>query len=100
MENKDTTTSHPPTPAHYEIRLSGEIDEHWTAWFDGLTVRQGGERTTVITGPFADQAALHGVLQRVRDLGMPLISVLRFDDLPASKPSTVDKPIQIRQETS
>ena len=63
----------------YEIRLAGHLDAHWTAWFDGLTVSSESDGTTVITGPIPDQAALHGLLQRVRDLGLPLVSVIRVD---------------------
>jgi hypothetical protein len=66
-----------PEAGRYEIRLAGHLDAHWTAWFDGLTVRHEGDGTTVISGSIVDQAALHGVLQRVRDLGLPLISVVR-----------------------
>lgn len=76
----------PPTPApdrpeteRYEIRLTGHLDSHWTAWFDGLTVSSEIDGTTVISGPITDQAALHGLLQRVRDLGLPLVSVNRLD---------------------
>jgi len=68
-----------PEAGRYEIRLTGHLDSHWTAWFDGLTVGYEGDGTTVISGPIADQAALHGLLQRVRDLGMPLVSVIRID---------------------
>lgn len=63
----------------YEIRLTGHLDAHWTAWFDGMTVSRQSDGTTVISGPVADQAALHGLLQRVRDLGLPLVSVERLD---------------------
>ena len=62
----------------YEIRVSGLLHERWAAWFDGLTVTQG-DGITVISGTLPDQAALHGLLQRVRDLGMPLISVTEVD---------------------
>jgi hypothetical protein len=64
----------------YEIRLRGALHPRWTAWFDGLTVTSGGDGITVITGPVADQAALHGLLERVRDLGIPLVSVTRLDE--------------------
>jgi hypothetical protein len=63
----------------YEIRLSGRLHERWDAWFDGLTVMHRDDGTTVISGRLADQAALHGLLQRVRDLGLPLISVTELD---------------------
>jgi len=59
----------------YEIRVQGYLDTRWAAWFDGLTLTQGSDGTTTIEGPVADQAALHGVLQKIRDLGLPLISV-------------------------
>ncbi len=62
-------------PGRYEIRLQGHLDARWAAWFDGLTLTQGSDGTTILHGPVADQAALHGLLQKVRDLGLPLISV-------------------------
>ncbi|WP_432875736.1 hypothetical protein ACQPYH_24730 [Kribbella sp. CA-245084] len=65
--------------AWYEIRLQGRIDPRWAAWFDGLTVSARTDGTTVIHGHVADQAALHGLLQRLRDLGLPLLSVDRVD---------------------
>ena len=65
-------------PAHYEIRVEGVLGERWTAWFEGLQVSsEAGE--TIISGPLTDQPALHGVLVKVRDLGMCLISVRRLD---------------------
>ena len=74
-----------PAAGHYEIRLLGSLTPRWTAWFDGLQVSDAGDGTTVITGPIADQAALHGRLQRIRDLGIPLISVTRIDPPPTTK---------------
>jgi hypothetical protein len=65
--------------AWYEIRLEGRIDPRWAAWFDGMTVSSHADGTTVIHGQVADQAALHGLLQRLRDLGLPLLSVDRVD---------------------
>ena len=65
-------------PAHYEIRVEGVLGERWTAWFEGLQVSsEAGE--TIISGPLTDQPALHGVLVKVRDLGMCLISVRRLE---------------------
>jgi hypothetical protein len=69
----------PPGAGRYEIRVSGHLHERWAAWFDGLTVVHRDDGTTVIRGPLADQSALHGLLQRVRDLGLPLISVTEVD---------------------
>jgi len=62
----------------YEIRLKGQLDARWATWFDGLSLATCNDGTTTIRGPVVDQAALHGLLQRVRDLGMPLISVIRI----------------------
>ena len=62
-------------PGRYEIRVKGHLDTRWGAWFDGLAIAHGSDGTTMIHGPVADQAALHGLLQKIRDLGLPLISV-------------------------
>ena len=59
----------------YEIRLKGHLDGRWSAWFDGLTLTEDTDGTTVIHGSVIDQAALHGLLQKVRDIGLPLVSV-------------------------
>jgi hypothetical protein len=63
-----------------EIRVEGILDERWSSWFDGLDIRSDGDDVTVISGPVADQAALHGLLSRVHDLGLALISVRRVED--------------------
>lgn len=63
----------------YEIRLSGRLDARWASHFEPLSLRHDADGTTVLSGPIADQAALHGVLQRVRDLGIPLISITRSE---------------------
>jgi hypothetical protein len=62
-------------PAHYEIRVLGVLDRHWSGWFDGLQVSSDTPGQTVIAGPVVDQAALHGLLARIRDLALPLLSV-------------------------
>ena len=84
-----TTTTKPTEAARYEIRLTGHLDARWTAWFDGWTVSHERDGTTVISGQVADQAALHGLLQQVRDLGLPLISVTRVD---AAEPDPTTDP--------
>ena len=58
-----------------EIRVKGQLDEHWSDWFDGLTITHTGQNETVLTGPIVDQAALHGLLTKLRDLGLPIVSV-------------------------
>ena len=71
-------------PEHYEIRVEGVLGERWTAWFEGLQVSSEGI-DTVLSGPLTDQAALHGVLVKIGDLGMRLISVRRVDPGDARK---------------
>jgi hypothetical protein len=63
----------------YEIRLKGHLDGRWAAWFDGLSLSRESDGSTIIHGPIADQAALHGLLQKVRDTGLPLVSVTRIE---------------------
>ena len=75
----DTTAGHSHGAGRYEIRLRGRLDEHWAAWFDGSTISHQGDGVTVLSGYIPDQAALHGLLHRVRDLGLPLVSVTRVD---------------------
>ena len=64
----------------YEIRVKGHLDVRWADWFDGLTLTQESDGTTVLRGSVVDQAALYGVLGKVRDLGLPLIAVNRRRD--------------------
>jgi hypothetical protein len=60
---------------NYEIRLAGQLDERWSTWFEGFTLSYRSDGSTVLTGHVTDQAALHGLLRRVSDLGVSLISV-------------------------
>ena len=64
---------------HYEIRIRGVLDSGWSAWFDGLRVTNDQHGQTTIAGPVVDQAALHGLLAKVRDLGLELLEVRRTD---------------------
>ncbi len=90
--------SHPDGPLRYEIRLKGHLESRWATWFDGLTLTTETDGTTALCGPVVDQAALHGVLQRVRDAGLPLISVTRLD---AEKPRhDTDSPARPRREAT
>jgi hypothetical protein len=66
-------------PGRYEIRLKGHLDARWAARFDGLTLTNSSDGTTIIHGAVVDQAALHGLLQKVRDLGLPLVSLTQVD---------------------
>ena len=63
----------------YAIRVAGGLDSRWASWFDGCTVRREDDGTTLITATVPDQAALHGVLQALRDLGLPLLAVTPLD---------------------
>jgi hypothetical protein len=65
-------------PQVYEIRIEGHLGQQWTAWFEGLTITEADNGVTLLTGPVADQAALHGLLKIVRDLGITLLSVNRI----------------------
>ncbi len=79
MSNNSAHTTDPGQPIVYEIRLAGQLGCQWADWFGGLTITLGEDGNTVLTGPVADQAALHGLLKKVRDLGLPLISVNRVE---------------------
>ena len=72
----------------YEIRLRGRLDPRWAAWFDGMTLTTADDGTTALRGPVTDQAALHGLLQKVRDLGVPLLSVTPLDAGPSRTATT------------
>jgi hypothetical protein len=72
----------PGLPDVYEIRVRGVLDSGWSSWFDGLELSNDQAGQTTITGPLVDQAALHGLLAKVRDLGLPLLSVRRIDPEP------------------
>lgn len=69
-------------PMVYQIRLEGYLGSQWTEWFDGLTLALEESGDTLLTGVIIDQAALHGLLRKVRDLGIPLISVIRVEPDP------------------
>ena len=65
----------PGQPGAYQIRIKGHLGRQWTDWFDGLAITLDDNGDTLLTGSVTDQAALHGLLRKVRDLGMPLVSV-------------------------
>jgi hypothetical protein len=70
---------------NYEIRVEGVLDQCWSAWFDGLHLTSEGDGVTVIAGTVTDQAALHCILTKIRDLGLPIISMRRTDPHPAER---------------
>ncbi len=75
MSNKLESKPIPSQPVIYQIRLKGHLDSQWTDWFEGLSITLEEDGNTLLSGPVADQAALHGLLKKVRDLGLPLVSV-------------------------
>ena len=87
MNDGHASTSSWDEAGQYEIRLQSHLDPRWAAWFDGLTLTHESDGTTVIHGPVVDQAALHGLLQKVRDLGLPLVSVAQVAPDPPAVPT-------------
>ena len=79
MSNDLNPTTDPNQPTVYEIRVKGHLGCQWTDWFGGLTITLEENGDTLMTGPVVDQAALHSMLRKVRNLGMPLISVTRVE---------------------
>ena len=79
MSETHPSTQDHDAPGFYEIRLKGHLDGRWADWFEGLTITLEEDGDTLLTGPVIDQAALHGLLKKVRDLGMPLVSVNRVE---------------------
>ena len=69
----------PDQPLVYQIRIKGHLGPQWTEWFEGMAVTREENGDTLLTGPVVDQAALHGLIKKVRDLGLPLLSVKRAD---------------------
>ena len=83
MLNELNPKTDPSQPAVYQIRIKGQLDSQWTDWFEGLTITLEDNGDTLLTGPVVDQAALHGLLKKVRDLGLPLVSVSPVEPGPA-----------------
>jgi hypothetical protein len=75
MSNERNPILDPIRPMVYQIRIKGHLGDQWADWFDGLTITLEDDGNTLLTGPVVDQAALHGLLKKVRDLGIPLLSV-------------------------
>jgi hypothetical protein len=89
MSRRLNSENDPGQPLIYQIRIKGHLGREWTDWFEGLTITLEDNGDTLLTGLVADQAALHGLLKKVRDVGMPLVSVNRGKpgqaDIPDSK---------------
>jgi len=78
----EAPTGRQESTRRYEIRFGGHLHSRWDSWFDGLTVTGQSDGTTVVEGPVADQAALHGLLRKLHDLGLPLLSVAPTSNTP------------------
>ncbi len=79
MSNKPNSETDPNEPGTYQIRIKGHLSPQWADWFDGLTITLQDDAETLLTGPVVDQAALHGLLKKLRDLGIPLLSVNQIE---------------------
>ena len=88
MSNKLNQNIDLNQPVVYQIRIKGQLDSQWADWFAGLTITLEEDGDTLLTGPVVDQAALHGLLKKVRDLGLPLVSVSPLEHGPSTKLGT------------
>jgi hypothetical protein len=79
MSNYRKPETDPGESMVYQIRIKGHLDRRWSEWFEGLAITLEDNGDTLLTGPVVDQAALHGLLRKVRDLGMPLLSVIQSE---------------------
>jgi hypothetical protein len=79
MSDKANSESYPKQPRIYQIKIEGRLGSHWSEWLENLTITRDEEGNTLLTGPVVDDAALHGILKKVRDLGTPLLSVNCLD---------------------
>ena len=88
MSETHASTEDQYEPGLYEIRIKGHLDDRWSDWFEGLTISLEEVGDTLLTGPVVDQAALHGLLKKVRDLGMLLVSVCPLEHGPTTARGT------------
>ena len=86
MGTKSTAKTDPNAPKIYQIRLQGHLGGHWTNWFSGLSITLEENGDTLLTGPLTDQAALYGLLRKVRDLGLSLLAVNCIEPVGADLP--------------
>jgi hypothetical protein len=86
MSETHVATEDHHEPGRYEIRLKGHLDARWADRFEDMSFTHESDGTTILSGPVVDQAALHGLLRKVRDLGLPLVSVVQVDPKQASGP--------------
>lgn len=92
MDGMSTHHGAPLGRVHYEIRLQGHLEDRWAASFAGLTLTRAPDGTTLLAGEVVDQAALHGLLRKIRDLGVPLLSISRVGSSTAAPPRQEERP--------
>jgi hypothetical protein len=86
MSNESKESGEKAEPLIYQIRIKGHLDRKWADWFSGLSITSLENGETLLTGPVLDQAALHGLLRKVRDVGLPLVAVIRCEPEQADGP--------------
>ena len=87
MSNTLNPTTNPSQPIVYQITIEGHLGREWADWFEGLAITALDNGETLLTGPVLDQAALHGLLRKVRDVGLPLVAVMQVEPEPEDKES-------------
>lgn len=87
MSEADPTREGHHESGHYEIRIKGHLDARWAEWFEGMDFGHASDGTTTLSGPMIDQAALFGLLKKVRDLGLPLVAVIHVDPRQSDEPT-------------
>ena len=86
MSNESNSSNEKAQPMIYQIRIKGHLDRKWADWFSGLSITSQASGETLLTGPVLDQAALHGLLRKVRDVGLPLVAVIQVEPEQADVP--------------
>jgi hypothetical protein len=99
MRATDASAEDHHEPGWYAIRLKGHLDNRWAGRFDGLSLTHDSDGTTILSGPVVDQAALYGLLRKVRDLGLPLLSVVEVDPRQANGPDRNTNTCHMNKET-
>jgi hypothetical protein len=88
LSNQNISKTTPSQPVIYQIRIQGQLDSQWADWFEGMNIALEESGFTVLTGPVTDQSALHGLIRKIRDLGLPLVSVCPVGPDQADAPDT------------